>query len=80
MEHATKSNAIVTSLFPSNVKDRLMEEMNVDKDAKKQTWAEKRAFLNSNTRENNNVYGCATSETLFGSQPIADLFPESTIM
>ncbi|CAB9525455.1 Receptor-type guanylate cyclase gcy (Partial), partial [Seminavis robusta] len=83
METATKTNAIVTSLFPSNVRSRLMEELAPAPEEKA-----KNAFLNTGSRlmAGNNALaavdesGVATSETIFGSKPIADLFPATTIM
>ena len=76
MESAKRTNAIVTSLFPDNVRDRLLQEtsndtVSADKDSQKRTsWA-----VTSNNPEQP-----LSSERIFGSKPIADLFPETTIM
>lgn len=110
MDQATKSNAIVSSLFPSNVRDRLMEEIKVDQEKNRKSWGEKGAFMNNGHDRSATGMRCATSETIFGryekkcvhaivrssisvllpnlfllyqrlsSQPIAELFPEATIM
>ena len=60
---ATKSSAIVNSLFPANVRDRLMEEHGVPAGDQKYS-----AFQASGMQE------------IPSSKPIADLFPEATVM
>ena len=87
MDSANKTNAIVNNLFPSNVRDRLLDELEAKKteDAKP-----KNAFLSANriSGESSNALeavdqgsrGVNTSEAIFGSKPIADFFPASTIM
>jgi class 3 adenylate cyclase len=61
---ATKSNAIVSSLFPSNVRDRLFQEQgNKDRLA---------TFLTGDEGGDENQ--------ALASKPIADLFPNSTII
>lgn len=80
MEQATRSNAIVSSLFPSNVRDRLMEEIQTAQGKKGNAWTDKNSSMNNGTGKDKGARGCASSETIFGSQPIAELFPESTIM
>jgi hypothetical protein len=81
MATATKSHAIVSSLYPSNVRDQLMAE--VDTDHNKNRGA-KNAFLKRDTNNaaaSNPENGCfATSESIFGSKPIAELYPATTIM
>jgi hypothetical protein len=87
METAAKTNAIVTSLFPSNVRDRLMEELKPAIEEGKMMQASRKAnpsvLLNtginksvetSSLSSNNMV---VTSESIFGSKPIADLFPNT---
>ena len=97
MESATKTSQIVSSLFPSNVRDRLMDELTpVTEDPKKrQAWpkaseiAKNRITAIGDDHSNSNNYDmsmrddsvrCMTSDRIFGSQPIADLFPNTTIM
>ena len=61
---AEKSNAIVSSLFPENVRDRLLED---EKPTKEKVQRRK---------SNDSI----AEELLKPSRPIAELFPESTIM
>lgn len=62
MQTATKSSAIVNSLFPANVRDRLLEEHAQGGDKKY------------------SAYQAAGLEEIPSSKPIADLFPEATVM
>jgi hypothetical protein len=64
---AIKSTAVVSSLFPESVQKRLMSEVDTSSDPK----TKKETFLNGKTLD-----------TSFDpkSRPIADLFPEATIM
>ncbi len=62
---ARAERAIVQSLFPSNVRDRLIE----DAERKNEFPLKKPASTDLHT-----------SEGIFGSKPIADFFPEVTIM
>jgi class 3 adenylate cyclase len=74
---AAKSNAIVTSLFPSNVRDRLYAE-NEEKaalvDANNKSRLKK--FLVSEVPGLNEV----DDDFMYKTKPIADLFPETTIL
>lgn len=100
LETATKTNAIVSSLFPSNVRDRLLEELNTDSNQNAKLMVpsngdsvvglgtSRRDGLSSFGNSNNSLtslgsgglLGLCTSEAIFGSKPIADLFPSTTIM
>jgi class 3 adenylate cyclase len=64
---------IVSSLYPSNVRERLLNETNQQRD--RRAGPTKKIDLPSS-----GMAGRMTSESLFGSKPIADLFPEATIM
>lgn len=76
MKSAARTDKIVASLFPENVRDRLLKE--ADHEEHKTRSAN---FLNSSEKRNGPLFsGESTSETIFGSKPIADLFPETTIM
>lgn len=66
---AAKSNAIVSSLFPSTVRDRLFDEQQLELQQKQKRDA-MIAFRRDNDSDSGNTKG----------KPIADLFPESTIM
>lgn len=81
MESAKRSNAIVSSLFPDNVRDRLLQETvnNADKESpdKRGSWSDPSgAFANGDVKKKTHL----GSESIFGSKPIADLFPATTIM
>jgi hypothetical protein len=71
LKRAEQTSAIVSSLFPENVRDRLMEvgtkdEKNKDSVAPNQRL---RSFLNSGAEEDD-----------MDLQPIADLFPNCTVL
>ncbi|CAB9505205.1 Receptor-type guanylate cyclase gcy [Seminavis robusta] len=88
MASAKKTNAIVTSLFPENVRDRLLQDINNESgpetpvratnSKKRGSWADpSNAFtVGGAAKEDNDI----SSERIFGSKPIADLFPATTIM
>ncbi|CAB9505204.1 Receptor-type guanylate cyclase gcy [Seminavis robusta] len=93
MKSAKRTNAIVNSLFPANVRDRLLE--GIENDSKKGddkddegnpksrvSWSDpSMAFMQQqrNSDMANKAPACS-SEAIFGSKPIADLFPATTIM
>jgi hypothetical protein len=66
---ANKTNAIISSLFPEVVRDRLFEESknNAKQGVKK--------FMNDSSDQEDLTYGIRS-----GSAPIADLFPDCTVM
>jgi Adenylate and Guanylate cyclase catalytic domain len=69
MKSAQKSNAIVSSLFPSNVRDRLLEDN--ERGTLQPTKTKLKTFLND-----------ANGESAIGvpeSKPIADLFTDCTV-
>ena len=100
MESAAKTSAIVTSLFPSNVRDRLLEELKPAQSTQeklKQSLChppgscgpgpfnnvDSSGHFTPQTRRNSSGSlgaGVETSEMIFGSKPIADLFPATTIL
>ncbi|CAB9509228.1 Receptor-type guanylate cyclase gcy [Seminavis robusta] len=101
MEAANKTSAIVSSLFPSNVRERLMQELKPSQDDlklmqprnKRSSTKDPSVFRSSASKRDSlggsmNRRGSAdsgplsviTSEAIFGSKPIADLFPATTIM
>jgi Adenylate and Guanylate cyclase catalytic domain len=67
---AARSNAIVSSLFPTAVRDRLMQEQ--EHDAKTRNL---KGFLSDKSH-----YDSKSKELLFQTKPIADLFPETTVI
>ena len=73
---ATKSTAIVASLFPKNVRDRLL---NVDPEEVKQSKSGVLGSLAGNQRLKNYLGGDAEAAQAEADQPIADLFPHCTV-
>jgi hypothetical protein len=74
MKTATKQHALVSSLFPKSIQKQLMEEvedgMKTGKKFSSYGKAGLRSYLDGESRDNE-----ATN-----SKPIADLFPETTVM
>lgn len=68
LDTAERSTAIVSNLFPSGVRETLMKEA-IQEDSQSRHLARGKTSG-----------ALSTSETIFGSSPIAELFPESTIM
>jgi hypothetical protein len=64
MNQALRSTAIVSSLFPANVRDRLMGEENT--------------MLPGKTRLKSFLHGNDDGTQTGAAQPIADLFPDCT--
>ncbi|CAB9496686.1 Receptor-type guanylate cyclase gcy [Seminavis robusta] len=79
LKKAEQTSAIVSSLFPKNVRDRMMEETN--KTRKKE---EARSMFSNPNHHNNPRQSLVSnrSNSLNGRNgaPIADLFPEATVM
>jgi len=77
---AHRTNAIVSSLFPSNVRDRILQEAQeqVDRDVNNRYSLVAAKHRLKNFLEDDP--GQAGSMNVFGTKPIADLFPETTIM
>lgn len=78
MKSAARTNKIVASLFPENVRDRLMEEA----DLENRKTDPGGGFLNNCEKKDGSLFNgeLTSSEAIFGSKPIADLFPGTTIM
>ena len=84
---ARKTQAIVSSLFPKNVQDRIMKDVEeeVNRDANKpltmrgnRTKDQLQNFLKG--KDANEEYAENVSAGIKRSKPIADLFPEATII
>jgi hypothetical protein len=75
-EKAGKSEAILASLFPSAVKDRLIKMVDdiTGSDDIDQSYHSVNAKLNSYFEEKG-----ATDDWMLSGKPIADLFPETTV-
>lgn len=78
---AAKTERVVASLFPSNIRDRLLaeeedfERRQVERGARTQL----KDFL-AHEGETSMVEMEETDDIMFKTRPIADLFPETTIM
>ncbi|KAG7363704.1 adenylate/guanylate cyclase [Nitzschia inconspicua] len=74
MERANRTSAIVSSLFPTNVRDRLYQEAGHSKKAgdiaMRVSKLRMQSFLNEGSKET----------SVLASEPIADLFPMATVM
>jgi class 3 adenylate cyclase len=83
MSKATRSNAILSSLFPAQVRERLMDEQD-DPEAKKKfglgAVPTRRASSPFSTSSRNVETGAVSGALLMQSKPIADLFPSATVM
>jgi hypothetical protein len=71
---AERTNAIVTSLFPQNVRERIMKEAEdaVEKDAKHK-WQEYIAPKHKLEQFLGEEANGMTEDNIFGTKPIADL-------
>jgi hypothetical protein len=72
LDKAAQSTAIVSSLFPKNVRDRLMQTS-----TEKDKSGNNAAFRNSRLKS---LMGEETNENAENSKPIADLFPNCTVL
>lgn len=80
MATAKRTNAIVSSLFPSNVRDRIMQDV---EDQAEQEIREKKGFgggLGKNKLKDILEGEEFEAKLKFDSRPIADLYPEVTVM
>ena len=92
MNTALKTNAIVASLFPANVRARIMQDAEEQADnnnnpGRRQADTQNlKGYLNKEKQDavRTIMESCEDDEVLntnvFGSKPIADLFPETTLM
>jgi class 3 adenylate cyclase len=87
---AARANGILSTLFPKNVRDRLLEERELEESKiaglKKPlpdqpgNKARLTSFLNNEVNEQNTQDDADDDDFMYKSKPIADLFPETTIM
>jgi hypothetical protein len=75
LHKAEQTNAIVSSLFPKQVRDRMMEEANFATDKNNKSLLSRKAANAIQTRNGQSADG---EQQL--SRPIADLFPEATVL
>ena len=78
MAKAVRSNAILTSLFPAEVKERLLQEQ-AEKEKLAKNSGEKQATKVSPT-EAVQAMANTSGDTQVAGKPIADLFPSATVM
>jgi hypothetical protein len=76
----TRTNAIVSSMFPSNVRDRIFAQAKNESEEKKALNGKSRlkTFLSSGTDDNE--MDDENDEYMYKTKPIADLFPETTVL
>eukprot|EP00934_Nitzschia_sp_Nitz4_P004178 Nitzschia sp. Nitz4//scaffold273_size25297//1398//4964//NITZ4_008313-RA/size25297-processed-gene-0.16-mRNA-1//1//CDS//3329545238//4168//frame0 len=81
---AVKSSAIVSSLFPKNVRTRLLDMSEKESQAKHSTQKSRlKNFMADISGGMDDIGGSTKSKQngmTFDSQPIADLFPSATVM
>ena len=76
-KQAAAERAIVASLFPENVRDRLIQGAQ----AQNEEESNRLNFRNTSiSKKPSNLVDQHSSEGLFGSKPIADFHPEATLM
>ena len=74
---AARSNEIISSLFPTQVRDRLFAEKD---EADKAPKSKLKSMLVSGNFLEVNADGGDDADFMYKSKPIADLFPETTIL
>lgn len=77
VNEAARSNAMISSLFPTQVRDRLFAAR--DDNASKAPEANLKSMMHSGSFADVRADGEA-SDIMYKSKPIADLFPETTIL
>jgi Adenylate and Guanylate cyclase catalytic domain len=89
MQSALRSGAIVSSLFPKAVRDRMFQESNIA--SEKQKDAEKGTFRNNieqhplsrthgSTHGEDSCHGGGGGTFVRNSDPVADLYPDCTVL
>ncbi|CAB9511155.1 Receptor-type guanylate cyclase gcy [Seminavis robusta] len=77
--HATKTNDIVSSLFPKDVKNRLLEEAEEKKRQHKKALDPLSSFMNTMDRQSLSASRESGASMNKQSDPIADLYPNCTV-
>jgi hypothetical protein len=77
----TRTNAIVSSMFPSNVRDRIFAQAKNESEEKKALNGKSRlkTFLSSGTEDDREMDD-GNDQYMYKTKPIADLFPETTVL
>ncbi len=80
----SRTNAIVSSMFPSNVRDRIFAQAKHENEKKKALNDKSRlkTFLSDGYEGSNEIGdgGDGNDEFMYKTKPIADLFPETTVL
>jgi Adenylate and Guanylate cyclase catalytic domain len=79
LDSAVRSGAIVSSLFPSNVRDRLYAAPETERTPKNKF----EAFLNKNTKGEHDLMvtgNASSSNAPFMGNPIAELYPDTSVL
>ena len=74
---AAAEASIVSNLFPANVRERMIHDAETKNMSKMEKAKAKDIFVNDGKRSLNKLL---TSEGIFGSKPIAELHPYTTVM
>ena len=79
---AARSNAIISSLFPTNVRERLFAEAQETNNQTNSQAPKSRlkSMLNSGELHDMGEEDADEDEIMYKTKPIADLFPETTII
>lgn len=72
---AARSNAIISSLFPANVRQRMFQEADEKKSAEHAPKSRLKSMM-----ANGDFNTTKEDDIMYKSKPIADLFPETTIL
>jgi hypothetical protein len=84
METALRTNKIVTSMFPSNVRDRIIQdaEEQIVISRRQRLYDQIKSTKSSEEFDEKPEESADALETkgIFVTKPIADLFPETTVM
>jgi class 3 adenylate cyclase len=81
MATAKRTNAIVSSLFPSNVRDRILKD--AEEQAEQDMLNNKKGFFGAAPKNRLKTFldeGNVAGAHAFDTKPIADLFPHTTVM
>jgi len=83
MTSASQANAVVKSLFPRNVRDRIMKDTEEQDRKAKEDSSKKSGFFNEAAKRRLKTFldeENGDGGEFFNSKPIADLFPAATVL
>lgn len=78
---AKRTHTIVSSLFPANVRDRMLQDADNNMQRKRELDDEKECAISNNSHVNQ-IFRRKSSDNIemYDTKPIADLFPDATVM